>query len=156
MIANPIIRRGYPFDWTPDDKRIARVNVVSDNFPLRTYPVPMKLTAAETGGLSAGQARWEAEDADGAFVSQGFFEIVETAKQDGEQAIPQSFAQTALAAVERALLAASDSGEVSLSADGVTFSYESRLELMEYRDRLRAEVARERIGNPTGARFVRR
>ena len=95
-------------------------------------------------------------DGDVDLVAGPSFTILPSIKQGGVKSAPRSFAQQALALVEQALLAASSSGEISVGADEVSFSYETRGELLAYRTRLLEMVAQERNGSPTGSRFVSR
>lgn len=54
-----------------------------------------------------------------------------------------SLATDALDVLEALLLDASASAELAISVDGVSFSFESREALMDYRQRLLREVAEE-------------
>lgn len=151
MRISGTIRRGYPFVFQVDGA--SAFTLVGDGFAPKSFNAPLSLSPEDTKALPAGAVRWEAEDADGAFLTAGRFVVALSAKADGEQALEKSFAEQALAKVEEALLTMSASGEISIGGDEVNFSYETRSELLAYRERLKDQVKRERYGNPVGARF---
>lgn len=113
-------------------------------------------SSAETRDFPPGVYAFEAELSDGTethFPDSGRFEVARSLASGTDRKVASTFAERALAKVEEVLLAASDSAEISFSVGDQAMSFESRRELMAYRERLRNEVERERLqrDNPYAA-----
>lgn len=111
------------------------------------------LTAADTTGYPLGVYAWEAIATRGSEVrlfATGRLTVQPSVAAGDATADGQTWAEKALAAVETALLSASGSGEITVSVEGFNTTFESRLELLQYRGRLRHEVDQERRAARTG------
>lgn len=99
-----------------------------------------------TRDLPSGLYEYEAELTDGEtvrFVDEGRFEILPSLAYDDVREVELSFARQALAKVEEVLLDASESADVTFSIAGQSHTFESRQELMAFRETLRNQVRRE-------------
>ena len=108
-----------------------------------------------TSTLPPGTYVYEAQLTDGTetyFVDSGRFEVLPSLAFDDVRTSEQSFAEQALEKVEEVLLAASGSAEISFSVGDQSYTFESRAELMAFRESLRNEVRREKIRNERGQR----
>ena len=145
------IRRGYSFRRQFDSKA-AMLSYVSDaNRREEALEDGLwLLTSSATSQLPSGDYLYELAGSDGEYLGGGGFSVLRTAKAEGEVAIVQTFEERALELVEEALLTASGSGEISFGVDGGSFTYETRADLLAYREYLRSRIAK---GNRVGARF---
>ena len=131
------IRRGYPFSYSLEG---AQVTLAGEQYDPVTYSIPLNLTAEQTMNLPDGRILYECEDADGMFLSSGAFEVVRSAKADGVSAIAKSWAAQALEKVEAALLDMTEDVSTSISVEGKSLSFASRVELLRFRGHLRWQV----------------
>ena len=97
----------------------------------------------------------QADGADSLLIEGPRFIIAPSITGGGVTERVKSTAEQMLDAIDKALLQMSDSGVVSIGTDGVSYSYETRGELMAYREQVRSLIARERHGHPVGARARR-
>ena len=108
-----------------------------------------------TRDLPPGIYAYEAELTDGTeayFIDSGRFELLPSLAHGDDREVEQTFAERALAKVEEVLLVASGSAEISFSVGDQSYTFESRGELMAFRETLRNEVRREQIRNSRGQR----
>ena len=82
-------------------------------------------------------------------VETGRFRVEKLAGTDHRHAL-KSFAEQALKCVEEVLLDYAADGAVSFSVGDQSYTFESRSELMAFRESLRAEVERDRSGRTGG------
>ena len=109
-----------------------------------------ELPATETAELPAGRyaVQWVFTEAGGdvAMLDGGSVDVVPSVAVDGHAAEGGlSPAERRLAAAETTLETAAASGEVSMSFEGASFTFEDRAALVAFVARLRDEVAVERL-----------
>ena len=148
----PYFTRGYAFtfdlsaDHTTDT---ATLRMKGDGSPVVEYPATFetggyvaKLTPESTATLPAGTYLWELEDENGVLIGSGMVAVRRSLKEDGEQAVSDAvpFERKLLDEVERVLMDASQSADVSLTVEGRSFDFETRMELMRFRETLRGKL----------------
>lgn len=121
------------------------------------------IAAATTTGYKAGKYRWRARATDGTTVTtiaSGWLEVEVNPAAAG-QADVRSWAQKTLEAVEATLMGRATNDQLSMSIAGRSISRIALPDLMQLRDRLRAEVRAEEqaekagLGRNIRARFAR-
>ena len=106
-----------------------------------------KLSATQTGAMPPGEYRSEwSVDQDGDVVLQDGPRMIvrQSLAKDGDAAATLSWDETVLNAARTALAAAAGSGDISFSAEGQTYSFEGRNDLLAFVSRLELRVARRK------------
>ena len=107
--------------------------------------------ASTTAAWPVGEYEFQALRTEGTkvkLIDSGRFELIDKIATSAGRMVRQSFAEKALECVEAVLLDHAGDGAVSVSVGDQSYSFESRLDLLAFRERLREEVARERRGPP--------
>lgn len=86
-------------------------------------------------------------------LEEGSFEMYEPSSITDE-AQNQSFLEKVLGAAEKALLELADSGHSSLSVGGQSFTFESRDDLLNFRNRVSVQLNRSRRPRFRGITFI--
>lgn len=113
-----------------------------------------KISATVSAAMPAGAYRLEIKvtnsEGDVRMVDGGDFDLLPSIAQDGEGAVKPSWAEQALAKAEALLVEAADSANSSISVEGISMTFATRAELVDFRNRMReaARVERYERRNP--------